>query len=216
MAEALLKKKSVWIVKRLLKIYPAKKTLVQFKTPFELLILTMLSARCTDVSAIKVGRTLFKKYKNAKGFAGAKLKLLEKDVMPAGLYKAKSRNIISSSRKIVTQFSNKVPDSMERLLLLDGVGRKTANIILSNAFKKSEGIAVDTHVRRLSLRLGLAKSKKADDIEKELISTVPPAHWIDINRLFVSHGRAVCRSQKPLCSRCVISKVCSFFKGHKR
>ena len=196
------------IIKKLKKAYPAVRVSLLFNTNFELLVATILSAQSTDIIANRVASRIFKKYKNAKGFAAASLPVLEKEIYSTGFYRVKAKNIIAASKKIVAYFNNRVPSSMDELLSLDGVGRKTANIILSAAFKKREGIAVDTHVKRLSARFGLTKNSDPIKIEQDLLKVVPFRYWLDFNYLLVNHGRKICRARKPLCDECVVSKLC--------
>lgn len=198
----------VLIIKRLKRAYPGAKASLAHKNSFQLLVATILSAQCTDIVANKVAAYIFKKYKNAKGLSAAKPSVLEKELYSTGFYKSKAKNIIAASKKIVNSFNNKVPNSMEKLLLLNGVGRKTANIILSVAFKKREGVAVDTHVKRLSRRFGLTKSTNPVIIERDILKVVPFKYWLDFNHILVSHGRRVCKAKKPLCGKCVIAGIC--------
>ncbi len=203
------KEKAIDIIESLKKAYPGREVIsLPHKTSFELLVATILSAQCTDVVANRVTIDLFKKYKNVKGLASAKPFTLERELYTTGFYKAKAKNIIAASKKIVARFNGRVPDSMEKLLTLDGVGRKTANIILSVAFKKREGIAVDTHVKRLSNRFGLTKSGNPIVIEQDLLKVVPLRYWLKFNHILVTHGRRVCRARRPLCENCVVAKLC--------
>jgi endonuclease III len=205
-------KRILLIIKRLKASLPRSKTSLKHKNPFQLLIATILSAQSTDITANKVASIVFDKYKDVKGLARARLSILEKDIYSSGFYKVKARNIVRASKKILSQFNGKVPKSMDELLKLPGVGRKTANIILSSAFKKSEGIAVDTHVKRVSRRLGFTKNTDPNKIEKDLLSIVPYEFWLDFNYMIVDFGRNICRSRKPLCVKCAIKNLC-FFKG---
>ncbi|MCQ9207352.1 MAG: endonuclease III [Omnitrophica bacterium] len=196
------------IIKILHKEYPGAHTALRHKSAFELLISTILSAQCTDRRVNKITPGLFKKYKDARGFAGARQQALEKEVRSTGFYRNKAKNIIASSKKIIVNFKGKVPDTMEALITLPGVARKTANIVLSSCFNKAEGIAVDTHVKRLSGRLGLSGENDPNKIEEDLMALVPQKHWIVFNYLFVNHGRAVCMARKPLCGECSVARLC--------
>ena len=196
------------IIKILHRTYPRSHTALRHKTPLQLLISTILSAQCTDERVNQITPTLFSKYKKASDFANADRGVLEREIRSAGFYKNKTRNIISACRKIVEEFGGKVPDSMEELTSLPGVGRKTANIVLSSCFGKAEGIAVDTHVRRLAGRLGLSKNKDPGKIEEDLMNIIPKKEWLDLNCMLVNHGRAVCQARKPLCNECVIKRFC--------
>ena len=199
------------IVKILRKTYPHAKTALRHHSPFELLVATILSAQCTDERVNKIMPDLVMKYKNAKGFAKAKQSVLEKDVHSTGFYRNKAKNIIAASKMIASAFKGRVPDTMEELITLPGVARKTANIVLSSAFGKAEGIAVDTHVKRLSGRLGLSKKDDPNKIEQDLMKIVPRKYWLEFNYLMVNYGRAVCQARKPKCNECVIEHLCLNF-----
>ena len=191
------------------KAYPnASKTALDFRTPFELLVATILSAQCTDARVNLVTRGLFSKYRKAEDFANADLRELEADIRSTGFYRNKARNIKAAAAMIIGDFGGCVPATMEDLIGLPGVARKTANIVLQVAFGRVEGIAVDTHVRRLSKRMGLAHSDDPVRIERELMGAFPRGQWADVNRLLVAHGRAVCKARKPQCASCVLGKVC--------
>ena len=196
------------IIKRLRKNYPNSRIQLKHGSPFELLISTILAAQCTDKMVNKITPTLFNKYKNPKTFSKAKLQELQKYIHSTGFYRNKAKNIIATSKKIVKNFAGKVPNTMEDLISLPGVARKTANIVLSASFHKAEGIAVDTHVKRLSGRLGLTKEKDPNKIEQDLLKIVPHKDWLDFNFLFVDHGRAICDAKKPLCKKCTLKKLC--------
>lgn len=194
---------------RLLEInYPDKKSTLNFNNPLEILIATILSAQCTDARVNMVTKELFKKYKNADDYANADLKKLEQDVRSTGFYKNKAKNIKSTCRIITEEFHGKVPDTMKDLLKLHGVARKTANIVLSNAFNKIEGIAVDTHVKRTSYRLGLTRNTDPNKIEKDLMVKIPRKEWRHVNHVLVDHGRAICKALTPICSICALNKLC--------
>jgi endonuclease-3 len=196
------------IIELLEKEYPDAKTALKYSNPLELLVATMLSAQCTDKRVNAVTKSLFKKYKTAIDYADADLGELEEDVRPTGFYRNKAKNIKNSSRLLVEKFNSQVPETMEELLELPGVARKTANIVLSNAYGVIEGVAVDTHVRRLSKRLGLTDNKNPDKIERDLMEIVPKAHWKRITDLLIFHGRNICVARKPKCSSCVLNRLC--------
>lgn len=202
------RKRIVDIIKILRKAYPRSHTELRHDSPFEILISTILSAQCTDKRVNRVTPELFKKYKTAQGFARAKRPVLEQEIRLIGFYRNKTKNIIAASKKIVKDFGGKVPSNMQDLITLAGVARKTANIVLSSGFKKTEGIAVDTHVKRLSKRLGLSKEKDPNKIEQGLMKIVPKKDWLDLNYMIVDHGRAICNARKPLCGKCVLAKLC--------
>ena len=201
-------KRAVEIIKILNKTYPKSRTSLHYKTPLQLLIATILAAQCTDERVNKITSSLFAKYKSSSDFARAQQKVLEKEIRSAGLYKNKAKNIIAASKKMVEEFQGKVPDTMETLITLPGVARKTANIVLSSIFKKAEGIAVDTHVKRLSVRFGLSREKNPDKIEQDLMKVVPGKYWLDFNYLLVNHGRKICMARKPICPECAIKLLC--------
>ena len=196
------------IIKILRAEYPGPRTALTHKSAFQLLVSTILSAQCTDKRVNMLTPPLFIKYKNAHDFARAKQGTLEKEIRSTGFYRNKAKNIIGASKKIVKDFGGRVPDSMQELVTLPGVARKTANIVLSSSFRKAEGIAVDTHVKRLSGRMGLSKEKTPEKIEKDLMKIVPKRDWLDFNYMMVDHGRKICMARKPLCPVCPIRKLC--------
>ena len=202
------KKRIIEIIEILQKTYPKSRTSLRHKTPLQLLISTILSAQCTDKRVNQVTPSLFSKYRKASDFANADRGVLEQEIRTTGFYRNKAKHIISACKKIVEEFGGEVPDSMEELITLPGVARKTANIVLSSCFGKAEGIAVDTHVQRLAGRLGLSKNKDPVKIERDLMSIVPKKDWLDFNYMFVNHGRRVCQARKPLCHECAIRKFC--------
>lgn len=196
------------IIKILHRDYPSSRTALEFKTPLQILVATILSAQCTDERVNQITPSLFQKYKRPADFARAKQEELEEEIRPTGFFRNKAKSIIRASKKMVEDFGGEVPDSMEELITLPGVARKTANIVLSSAFKKAEGIAVDVHVKRLSGRLGLSKEKNPDKIERDLMAMVPKEDWLDFNYLLVNHGRKICIARKPLCPSCVLNHLC--------
>ncbi len=196
------------ILKRLKKIYPHPKTALNFRTPFELLVATILSAQATDVLVNKVTGELFKKYRSVRDYADAPLEKLRKDISSINFYKTKAKNIQACAQIIVEKFRGNVPKTMEELITLPGVARKTANIILSNAYGIIAGIAVDTHVKRLSQRLGLTKHDDPVKIEQDLMNIVPQAEWSHLSHLLILHGRKVCHAKKPIHQECILSPLC--------
>ncbi|MBU3911330.1 MAG: endonuclease III [Candidatus Omnitrophica bacterium] len=196
------------IIKILHRYYPRSRTALYYRTPFQVMIATILAAQCTDARVNEITPELFKKYKTIQDFAKARQSALQQDVRSAGFYRNKSKNIIAASKKIIKDFHGKVPETMEKLVTLPGVARKTANIVLSSGFGKSEGIAVDTHVKRLSGRLGLSRHDNPDKIEQDLLKIVPRKDWLDFNYMMVNHGRKICNARKPLCRECVLAKLC--------
>jgi len=195
------------IITILKKEYPDAKCQLNFKTPFELLVGVILSAQCTDKKVNEITPGLFKKYKNAKGFAKAKTSELEKDIRPTGFYKNKTKSIQNCCRALVSQHKNKLPEDLEELVKLPGVGRKSANAIRVHAFGKP-GIVVDTHMLRVSERLGFTKGKNADRVEEELNKLVPKAKWSIFSNTINIHGRRVCTAKKPQCPTCPIRHLC--------
>lgn len=196
------------IIKLLKKQYPNPDTELRWKTPFELLTSVILSAQCTDKRVNEVTKTLFKKYTNIKSFAKVKQEELEKDIFSTGFYRNKAKNIIASANKIIDEFNGDVPSTMEELLSLPGVARKTANVVLGTLFNKAEGIVVDTHVKRLSYRLGLTKETNPDKVETDLVKIIDKKDWIFVSHALVLHGRYVCRARKPNCEECVLAALC--------
>ena len=196
-------------IKRLGRRYPdAPKVALDYRSPIELLVATILSAQCTDQRVNIVTKTLFRRYKNVADYAKANIPELESIIRSTGFYHNKAKNIKAAAKMIVDDYKGRVPDTMMDLVKLPGVARKTANIVLTAAYGKVEGIAVDTHVQRLSQRIGLAKSDDPTKIEQELMALYPKNDWPKINRLLVAHGRAVCNARKPLCNICVLHRIC--------
>jgi endonuclease-3 len=206
------KDRIVKIIKILEKKYPTSRTALAFESPLQILIATILAAQCTDVRVNQITPGLFKKYPTAEAFAGADRAELEMEIRPAGFFRNKAKSIIGAAQKIVTDFGGRVPDTMAELITLPGVARKTANIVLSSGYGKAEGIAVDTHVRRLSGRLGLSKQRDPEKIELDLLAIVPKKHWLDFNYMLVNYGRDVCQARKPKCPECVIKHLCPSVK----
>ncbi|MFA4828749.1 MAG: endonuclease III [Thermodesulfovibrionales bacterium] len=202
------KKNLLEIIKRLNKEYPNPKIALIYRNPFELLVATMLSAQTTDVHVNKVTETLFKKYKSAKDYADVPLDRLKKDMNSINFYNNKAKHIQASARLIIEKFNSKVPRTMEELISLPGVARKTANIILSNAYGINEGIAVDTHVKRLAYRLGLTKFEDPVKIEKDLMAITPKKDWSNISHLLIFHGRKICQAKKPNHKECALYDIC--------
>lgn len=196
------------VLKILKKEYPDAKLALNFRNPLEILVSTILSAQCTDKRVNEVTKALFKKYKTVSDYANADVKVFEQEIHSTGFYRNKAKNIIAAAKMILADFSGKVPDSMQALLELPGVARKTANIVLTDGFGKVEGIAVDTHVKRLSQRLGLSKNEDPDKIEEDLMRELDRKEWGSINHLLVDHGRAVCDARSPRCTECVLNKLC--------
>ncbi len=197
------------ILKRLHKEYAGTpQTVLCFTSPFELLVATILSAQTTDIQVNKVTETLFKKYQSIQDFADAKPQTLEKDVSSVNFYRNKAKNINNAAKMVIKAFGGTVPNTMEDLITLPGVARKTANIVLSRAFGINEGIAVDTHVRRLANRLGLTKHNDPVKIEKDLMPVTPRKEWDNLSHLLIFHGRNICQAKKPKHDKCVLFDIC--------
>ncbi len=196
------------IIQTLDKLYPKPETALHYKNALEMLVATILSAQCTDVRVNLVTPPLFKKYRSAKDFAEVNIRELEQDIKSTGFYRNKARNIQGAACGILEKFHGKVPDTLEELIQLPGVGRKTANVVLGVIFGKAEGVVVDTHVTRLSYRLGFTKNKDPKKIEQDLIKIVPKEKWIDFSHLLILHGRAICKARKPLCEKCALNPLC--------
>ncbi len=203
-----MKKKVKKIIEILQKEYPNAKIALNFSNSLEILVATILSAQCTDERVNKVTKELFKKYKTVDDYANADIKKFEQEIKPTGFYKTKAKNIINAAKMIKEKFAGKVPDTMEDLLKLPGVARKTANVVLGNAYGKVEGIVVDTHVRRLSYRIGLTKNTEPNKIEQDLMKIVPKDKWFIFPYLLIDHGRKICTARKPMCDKCAIEKLC--------
>ncbi len=188
--------------------YPRSRTSLQYKNPLQILIATILSAQCTDAKVNEITPSLFKKYPTVKDFAEAEREKLEHEIHSTGFYRNKTKSILGAANKIVKDFNGYVPDSMKDLLTLPGVARKTANIVLSSGFGKSEGIAVDTHVKRISGRLGFSSEKDPEKIEQDLLAIIPKKDWLDFNYILVNHGRMICQARKPRCAECPVRHLC--------
>jgi endonuclease-3 len=197
------------ILNLLRKRYPdVEGTALNYSTPLELLVATILSAQCTDERVNEVTRVLFHKYKTAKNYAEADLEELEEIIKPTGFYRNKAKFIKESAKTLVEDFNAEVPRSIEQLTKLHGVARKTANIVLSNAFGINEGIAVDTHIMRLSKRLGFTQEEDRAKIEKDLMSIFPKTQWFELTNLLIAHGRNICVARKPKCGECLVNNLC--------
>lgn len=201
--------KSKELVKQLKKLYPDAKCSLDFSEPFELVVAVMLSAQCTDERVNKTTPELFKKYKSVSDFANAEIQELEKYIHSCGFYKNKAKNIKACAQKIITDYNSEVPKTMEELLELPGVGRKSANVILLEVFGIAIGIAVDTHAKRIAKRLGLTNSKEPEKIEQDLLKYFNSEDLKDINHLFMWHGRNLCTAINPKCEKCPLKTRCN-------
>ncbi|MDQ7031681.1 MAG: endonuclease III [Desulfonauticus sp.] len=196
------------ILKRLKNRYGKPKTALNWKTPWELLVATILAAQCTDVRVNQVTPIFFAKWPDPLALTKAKLEDIEQVIRPTGFFKNKAKNLFNTAKELVKKYNGKVPNTMEKLTALPGVGRKTANIILGNAFGIQAGIAVDTHVKRLSFRLGLTKQTEPNKIEQDLIKIFPQSEWSNVNHLLVYLGRDICKARKPACELCPLNDIC--------
>ena len=196
------------IIAALKQTYPTAHCELIYRDPLELLVATILSAQSTDKQVNVVTEKLFKKYRTAADYANADPAVLEQDIKSSGFYRNKARNIQGACRELVERYGGQVPDSMEELIKLDGVGRKTANVVLGNAFNINCGIAVDTHVTRLSYRLGLTREKAPEKIEQDLLKLAPQSEWTLFSHLLIWHGRRRCYARNPDCPNCEIKKLC--------
>ncbi len=190
------------------KLYPGATCTLDFKTPLELLVATILSAQCTDARVNIVTKSLFKKYRSASDYVKVPLEELEQDIRSCGTYHMKARSIQESAAMILDQFHGEVPKTMPEMLRLRGVGRKTASVVLGCAYGITDGIPVDTHVTRVSQRLGLTKQKTPEKIELDLMNKTPKDEWIQLSHLLIAHGRAVCKAPRPLCEVCIFKYDC--------
>lgn len=208
---AALLKKAEKILSILKKEYPRSQCSLNFRNPFELLVATILSAQCTDERVNQVTAGLFKKYPGPEAFARADPAVLEQDIRPTGFYKNKARSLQGCSKDIVERFGGRVPAVLDDLVTLRGVGRKTANVVLGNAFAK-DAVVVETHVIRIANRLGLTKVEDPVKIEFEFMELFPRQDWSHLAHLFIDHGRAVCKAPKPRCEMCKLTSLCDFYR----
>jgi endonuclease-3 len=215
------RERAIRVVELLEKAYPSdevKGTMLHWKTPLELLVATILSAQATDEQINKLTPTLFRKYRTAADYANAPREELEAMIKASGFFHRKAEMIQAATKQIAKEYGGRVPSRMEDLLKLKGVARKTANLVLANAYGIVEGIAVDTHVMRLSQRLGFTKQKDRDKIERDLTELLPKEKWFEVNYLLIAHGRKICTAKKPDCAGCVVNRLCpsAFTFPHNR
>jgi len=196
------------IIERLEAAYPEAKCSLDHKNPLELLVATILSAQCTDARVNIVTKELFKKYKSAKDYAVANPAVFEEEIKSTGFFRNKTKSVLGMANALVDRYGGRVPDTMDELVELPGVGRKTANVVLGNAFGKNEGVVVDTHVARISALLKLTRQSDAVKIEQDLMKVVPREEWTMFPHLMIHHGRAICIANRPKCAECVISDLC--------
>ena len=196
------------IIRLLKRAYPDAKCSLNHSNAFELLIATILSAQCTDARVNIVTQDLFRKYRKPEDYLKVSEKELQRDIRTTGFFRNKTKSIQGTAKALTEQHRGVVPNKMEELLDLPGVARKTANVVLGNAFGVSSGIVVDTHVTRLARRLGLTKERQPEKIEQDLIGIVPKRDWVIFSHLLIAHGRAICKARNPLCAECVVEKLC--------
>ena len=208
-----MKKEDIIKIIEILKItYPEAKCSLNFKTPFELGIAVMLSAQCTDERVNKITPLLFETYKKPEDYINSTLEEIEEIIKPCGFYKNKAKSVYGFAKMIVEECKGKMPETMEELVKLPGIGRKSANVIMLEAFNNPQGIAVDTHAKRIANRIGLSKEKEPLKIEQDLLKIIPKEYYKDVNHLLVWHGRNICNARKPRCEKCPIKEYCNFYK----
>ena len=199
------------IIKTLKKTYPDAKCSLDFNSPFELGIAVMLSAQCTDERVNKTTPSIFQKYNTPQDFINMDIKTLENLIHPCGFYKNKAKNIKEYSKKVLEEFNGILPNDMDKLVTLAGIGRKSANVIMLEAFDNPVGIAVDTHAKRISNRLGLSLESDPNKIEQDLLKIIPKEYYKDVNHLLVWHGRNTCIARNPKCDKCPVAKFCKYY-----
>ena len=209
------KNNNIKIIEILKQTYPDAKCSLDFSSPFEMLIAVILSAQCTDERVNKTTPAIFQKYNTPEDFANIDLSLLEKLIHPCGFYKNKAKNIQATSKILVEKYNSEVPKTMEELISLPGVGRKTANVVMLEAFNSPQGVAVDTHCKRIANRIGFSNEKDPKKIEQDLLKIFPKKYYYDLNHVLIWHGRNICDSRKPKCEQCTISKYCDYYKQLK-
>jgi endonuclease-3 len=212
MTKKLKKKEAKIVIDLLTELYPDAKAELNFSNPFELLIATILSAQCTDVQVNKTTKTLFEEFKTPKDYIKLTEEELGKRIKSCGFYNTKSRNILATCNILVKKYEGVVPNNLEELMELPGVGRKTANVVISNAFG-TPAIAVDTHVFRVSNRIGLANSDNVVDTEKDLMGIIEKSLWSKAHHLLIFHGRRICKARRPLCEKCPLTEQCIYYKN---
>lgn len=196
------------VIARLHAAYPDARIMLEFRDPWQLLVATILSAQATDRSVNKVTAQLFKKYPTVEDYASADPAEFEQDIHATGFFRNKTKSVMGAAAMVLADFDGKVPDTMEELTKLPGVARKTANIVLANGFGKIEGIAVDTHVFRVSRRLGWSSEKDPNKVERDLLALIPQDEWYAMNYLLIEHGRAICKAPKARCGECMLADLC--------
>lgn len=210
------KKDAIIIIETLKEMYPDAKCSLDFSTPFQMLVSVVLSAQCTDERVNKTTPSIFSKYSTPQDFADMDIELLEELIHPCGFYKTKAKNLKRTAQILVEKYDGIVPNNMEDLMSLPGVGRKSANVIMLEAFDLPQGIAVDTHCKRIANRLGFSSESDPAKIEQDLLKVIPKEYYKDVNHIFIWHGRNVCTSQKPKCDSCKLQQYCKYNKSNKQ
>ena len=210
------KKDAIIIIETLKEMYPDAKCSLDFSTPFQMLVSVVLSAQCTDERVNKTTPSIFSKYSTPQDFADMDIELLEELIHPCGFYKTKAKNLKRTAQILVEKYDGMVPNNMEDLMSLPGVGRKSANVIMLEAFDLPQGIAVDTHCKRIANRLGFSSESDPAKIEQDLLKVIPKEYYKDVNHIFIWHGRNVCTSQKQKCDSCKLQQYCKFYKSNKQ
>ena len=208
-------KDAVEVIKILKEFYPDATCSLDFKTPFQMVVAVMLSAQCTDDRVNKTTPQLFKKYGTPEAIAKMDIEELEKIIHPCGFYKNKAKNVKAAAEMILNEYNGKVPETMEELMKLPGVGRKSANVVMLEAFNNPQGIAIDTHAKRISNKLGLSKNTDPEKIEQDLLKIIPKEYYYDANHLLVWHGRKICVARSPKCEECPVNKYCHCHSGRR-
>lgn len=211
-----MKKDIVKIIETLKDMYPDATCSLDFSTPFEMGVAVMLSAQCTDERVNKITPLLFEKYKNPEDYINAGIEEIEEIIKPCGFYKNKAKNLLGYATIISEKYNGKMPETMDELVKLPGIGRKSANVIMLEAFNNPQGIAVDTHAKRIANRIGLSKEKEPTKIEQDLIKQIPKKYFKDVNHLLVWHGRNICTARKPECEKCRINQYCDFYNKNTK
>lgn len=206
-------KEAIEMIEKLKKSYPDAKCSLDFTTPFEMLVAVILSAQCTDERVNKTTPAIFSHYHTPEDFAQMELALLESLIHSCGFYKNKAKNIKATSQILVEKYHSQVPNTMEELMSLPGVGRKTANVVMLEAFSDPQGVAVDTHCKRIANRIGLSKEKEPEKIEQDLLKQFPKKYYYDLNHVLIWHGRKTCTARNPQCNNCSIKNYCKYFKN---
>lgn len=209
------KQDAIKIIETLKKTYPEATCSLDFTSPFEMGIAVMLSAQCTDERVNKTTPALFSKYKKPEDYLNATLEDIEEIIKPCGFYKNKAKNLLGYVKKVVDQYNGVLPQTMEELITLPGIGRKSANVIMLEAFNNPQGIAIDTHAKRIANRVGFSNEKEPSKIEQDLIKLLPKEYFKDVNHLLVWHGRKTCDARKPNCENCTIKEYCKHYKTKK-